>query len=68
MHGLYTSAGPKRMDVTLWTVDVDAAFERLISVGAKPLSPPHDILGRLRGAWISDPDGCAIHLVAELPK
>ena len=68
MHGLAVDAGPKRAEVAVWTDDVDAAFARLIAAGATPLSPPHNFIGRLRAAWIADPDGGPVQMVSELPS
>jgi catechol 2,3-dioxygenase-like lactoylglutathione lyase family enzyme len=67
MHGLAVDAGPKRAEVVLWTDDVDAAYARLLAAGARSLSAPHEFIGRLRGAWVADPDGGAVQLVMELP-
>jgi predicted enzyme related to lactoylglutathione lyase len=48
----------------LWTDDTDAAVSALTAKGAPLLSPAHDFLdGRLRSAWIADPDGNPIQLV-----
>jgi lactoylglutathione lyase len=70
-HGLDVEAGPKRAEVALWTDDVDAAFDRLVATGATVLSPPHEfdvnVSGRLRVAWIADPDGGAVQLVMKAP-
>ncbi len=65
-HGL--DVDPSRrgrgMEIVLWTDDTDAAFERLVHAGARPLSAPHDWLGgSLRVAWIADPDDNPIELV-----
>lgn len=68
MHGLDVDAGPRRAEVAVWTDDVDAAFARLVAAGAQPLSPPHDFIGRLRAAWVADPDGGPVQVVAELPE
>lgn len=65
MHGLDVDAGPRRAEGVVWTDDVDAAFARLVAVGATPLSRPHDFIGRLRAAWIADPDGGPVQLVME---
>jgi catechol 2,3-dioxygenase-like lactoylglutathione lyase family enzyme len=37
-----------------------------VAAGATPLSPPHDFIGRLRAAWIADPDGGPVQLVMEV--
>jgi predicted enzyme related to lactoylglutathione lyase len=51
--------------VILWTDDVDAAFEELTANGVQALAPPGEWLGRLRIAWIADPDGHPVQLVQE---
>lgn len=63
-HGLELdlSARGRGMEIVLWTDDTDAAFARLVAAGARPLSEPHDWLGRLRLAWIADPDGNPVQL------
>jgi catechol 2,3-dioxygenase-like lactoylglutathione lyase family enzyme len=66
MHGLEVDAGPKRAEVAVWTDDVDAAFARLVASGARPLSRPHNFIGRLRAAWVADPDGGPVQIVTEL--
>jgi catechol 2,3-dioxygenase-like lactoylglutathione lyase family enzyme len=62
-HGLFPNVDGQGMELVLWTDDVDAAFERLTSDGARALSAPHDWLTNLRLAWIADPDDNPIQLV-----
>lgn len=64
-HGIDLAAGSARSEIVLWTDDVDVAFARVTAQGARPLSAPHDFLDRLRAAWVADPDGNPIQLVAE---
>jgi catechol 2,3-dioxygenase-like lactoylglutathione lyase family enzyme len=64
-HGLELdlSEPGRGMEILLWTDDTDAAFERLVAAGARPLSEPHDWLGgTLRLAWVADPDDNPIEL------
>jgi catechol 2,3-dioxygenase-like lactoylglutathione lyase family enzyme len=64
-HGLALdlSQPGRGMELLLWTDDTDAAFERLVAAGARPLSEPHDWLdGTLRLAWVADPDDNPIEL------
>jgi catechol 2,3-dioxygenase-like lactoylglutathione lyase family enzyme len=64
-HGLELDlSNPGRgVELLLWTDDTDAAFERLVEAGARPLSEPHDWLdGTLRLAWVADPDNNPIEL------
>ena len=63
-HGLSPDLGGRPTEIVLWTDDVDRDHARLAADGAPSLSPPHDFLaGRLRAAWIADPDGNPIQLV-----
>lgn len=68
-HDLPVSSDGNAMEVCLWCDDADAAFARLLEVGAAPLSQPHDWLdGRLRVAWVADPEGNPIELVQQNPQ
>ncbi len=64
-HGLTTGGGNPRAEVCVWTDDVDEAHARLVARGVPSLSAPHDFLGgRLRAAWLADPDGNPVEIVA----
>lgn len=64
-HGLTTGGGNPRAEVCVWTDDVDRAYADLVACGVPSLSPPHDFLdGRLRAAWLADPDGNPVEIVA----
>jgi predicted enzyme related to lactoylglutathione lyase len=65
-HGLDPVPRGQRAAVILWTDDVDAAYGDVQAVGAKPLAPPHEWLGRLSIAWVEDPDGNPVQLVQAL--
>lgn len=63
-HGLQPGAGGGSIEIVLWTDDTDAAVGELAGGGATVLSPAHDFLGgRLRSAWIADPDGNPVQIV-----
>jgi catechol 2,3-dioxygenase-like lactoylglutathione lyase family enzyme len=63
-HGLRPQGEGRWIEVVLWTDDTDAAVTALTAKGASLLSPAHDFLdGRLRSAWITDPDGNPVQLV-----
>jgi predicted enzyme related to lactoylglutathione lyase len=63
-HGLRPEGEGRWIEIVLWTDDVDAAMRALAARGVPILTPAHDFLeGRLRAAWISDPDGNPIQLV-----
>jgi len=63
-HGLRAEGEGRWIEIVLWTDDTDAALNALVAKGAPLLSPAHDFLdGKLRFAWIGDPDGNPIQLV-----
>lgn len=65
-HGLRPDGDGSRIEIVLWTDDTDGAVRVLTAKGAPLLSPAHDFLeGRLRSAWIADPDGNPIQLVQQ---
>lgn len=65
-HGLTTGGGNPRAEVCLWTDDVDSAYADLVARGVPSLSEPHDFLeGRLRAAWLADPDGNPVEIVED---
>ena len=66
-HGLVTGGGNPRAEVCLWTdEDVDALYERLLAQGITGMSEPHTFIGRLRAAWVVDPDGNPVEIVTEI--
>lgn len=66
-HGLTTGGGGARAEVCLWTDDVDAAYADLVAQGVPSLSAPHDFIGKLRAAWLADPDGNPVEIVMQIP-
>ncbi len=62
-HGITAGDGP-RAEVIVWTDDVDRAYATLTEKGVRGLSAPHDFIEALRGAWVADPDGNPVQLVA----
>ena len=63
-HGLHPEGEGRCIEIVLWTDDTDAAVNALVAKGTPLLSPAHDFLdGRLRAAWVADPDGNPIQLV-----
>lgn len=65
-HGLRPNGEGRWIEIVLWTEDTDAAVKALTGKGAPLLSAAHDFLGgRLRSAWIADPDGNPIQLVQQ---
>lgn len=65
-HGLRPDLGGRPIELVFWTDDSDRDHQRLTADGAPSLSPPHDFLaGRLRAAWVADPDGNPIQLVQQ---
>lgn len=67
MHQLPLNPGLPRGEIALWTDDVDAAFAALTAQGVRAISPPHDFLVTppLRAAWLEDPEGNPIQIVAK---
>lgn len=65
-HGLDPVPNGQRAAVILWTDDTAAAFKDITAEGAPALASPHEWLGRLLIAWISDPDGNPIQIVQDL--
>lgn len=65
-HSLSPRGEGRWIEIVLWTEDTDGAVARLTTAGAPLLAPPHDWLdGRLRVAWIADPDGNPIQIVEQ---
>ena len=63
-HGLSPKGEGRWIEIVLWTDDTDSAVSALAAKGAPLLAPAHDFLGgKLRAAWIADPDGNPIQLV-----
>jgi predicted enzyme related to lactoylglutathione lyase len=63
-HGLRPEGDGRWIEIVLWTDDTDAAVNAIVATGAPVLSPAHDFLdGRLRAAWVADPDGNPIQIV-----
>ena len=63
-HGLRPDGDGRWIEIVVWTDDTDAAVSALVARGAPLLSPAHDFLdGKLRAAWIADPDGNPVQLV-----
>lgn len=65
-HGLEPIAEGQRAAVILWTRDTERAYTELTANGVPGLRPPHEWLGRLLIAWVSDPDGNPIQIVQDL--
>lgn len=65
-HGFRPHGDGRWIEIVLWTDDTDGAVSALTNKGTPLLSPAHDFLdGRLRSAWIADPDGNPIQLVQQ---
>jgi catechol 2,3-dioxygenase-like lactoylglutathione lyase family enzyme len=63
-HGLQPGFGARNAEIVLWCDNTDQAVLTLTRNGAPLLSPAHDFLGgKLRSAWVADPDGNPIQLV-----
>lgn len=63
-HNLRPGGAGHSIEIVLWTDDTDAAVNAFVAKGAPLLSPAHNFLdGKLRSAWIADPDGNPIQIV-----
>jgi catechol 2,3-dioxygenase-like lactoylglutathione lyase family enzyme len=57
-------ASGRSTEIVLWCEDSDAFHERAVAAGATSLVPPADSPdGRLRFAWVRDPDGHQVKFV-----
>lgn len=65
-HQLEPATSGQRAAVVLWTDDTDGAYTALTQRGCRGLHPPHVWLGRLRIAWIADPDEHPVQIVQHL--
>lgn len=66
MHSIPADNGAPRAEIAIWTDNADEAYELLLQNGAEPLTPPHSFLANLRAAWVYDPDGNPVQVVAKL--
>lgn len=56
-----------RAAMTLWTDDVSGAYAHALEAGATAHTEPHGFLqGRLRVAFVEDPDGHPVQLVQRI--
>ena len=63
-HGITPVAAGHRACVTLWTDDVESAYAMALQAGAIDHTAPHPFRdGRLRVAFVEDPDEHPIQLV-----
>lgn len=60
------SADPGRpsAEVVLWCSDVDALHAAAQALGARSVAAPRVFHGRLRAAWVEDPEGNRVKIVA----
>lgn len=65
-HGFDADRPETRAEVVLWVDNCDEAYSYLLANGATAVSEPHDFIGTLRGAWVADPEGNPVHVVAKL--
>ena len=65
VHGVDASPGSPAMALTLWTDDLEKAFEKLKAAGTPVLQSPHDSSNNNRSALLRDPDGNLVEIVAK---
>ena len=66
-HGIETGRGPPRVEVALFTDDVDGAYGWSTAKGVPSLAPPGDFYGYVRNARVADPDGNPVVFTTRLP-
>ena len=65
MHGIpLRSLGSPRCELVVWTDDVDKAYVALIEKGVPGVSPPQDLFGTIRAAWVVDPEGNPVEIAS----
>jgi catechol 2,3-dioxygenase-like lactoylglutathione lyase family enzyme len=65
-HGLEPIPEGQRAALVLWTQDTTEAYAELTANGVGALKAPHEWLGRLLIAWVTDPDGNPVQIVQHL--
>lgn len=63
-HGIASGSGPPRAEMVLWVDDVDGAHAWAVAKGLQVLNDPHNFGEGVRAAWIVDPDGNPVQIVA----
>ena len=64
LAGLAAEPGRPSAEVVLWCTDVDALVAVAQALGARPVAPPRVFDGRIRAAWVEDPEGNRVKIVA----
>ncbi|PSL01799.1 glyoxalase/bleomycin resistance protein/dioxygenase superfamily protein [Haloactinopolyspora alba] len=68
-HGIVPVTSGHRACITLWTDDVEGAYAVALREGAADHTGPHPFLdGKLRVAFVEDPDGHPIQLVQRVTE
>jgi catechol 2,3-dioxygenase-like lactoylglutathione lyase family enzyme len=65
VHGIDAAPGSPVMSVTVWTTDVDKAYQELVSAGVSAMQAPHDTANNNRSALLRDRDGNLVEIVAK---
>jgi lactoylglutathione lyase len=66
VHGVHASPGSLAMVLVLWTDDVDAEFERMVTAGVSAVQAPRDTGNNNRNALLTDPDGNLVEIVSKI--
>jgi predicted enzyme related to lactoylglutathione lyase len=64
LAGIDIKAGAPRSEVVLWCADADSLYTRALQAGGKAVAEPRDFNGRIRAAWVEDPQGNRVKLVS----
>ncbi|HEV2529028.1 MAG TPA: VOC family protein [Thermomicrobiales bacterium] len=67
LYGVTVGGGSPRMEIAVWTADVDAAWAELMASGCDAVTPPHEHSpGRLRAALLADPAGNYVKIIQDI--
>lgn len=66
IHGIDVEGKENPTEVVLWVDDCREAYAHLLANGATPVREPVLFMGRLLGAWVTDPEGNPVHIVQDI--
>ena len=66
VNGVDASPGSPAMSLVIWTEDVDKTYQHLTRVGTPVVQTPHNIGKHNRNAFLRDPDGNLVEIIARV--
>ena len=66
VHGIEATPGSRGYQLVIWTDDVGAAYDALVTAGVPGITPPHDTGNNNRNALLRDPDGNLVEIVSKI--